>query len=428
MKLIDVSLLKEHPRNDEFFDDITGERWEEFLESIRTSGIIVPLVITQDYTVVSGNQRLRAAKKLGMKEVPCEIREYQDKDGVSKEDLILKDLIETNLRQRGIGNLNPMKTARCILELERIYGIRHGNNQYLGSGHETVSHASPKISQTELAQNIGITERRLQQLKKLNDLIPELQKLLEEGKLSSSAGTQLAFLEPEQQRELYEVLGEQIGSLKREEIQNIRKEAEEYKKRADEIQRKLVEAETEKQKIERMKAELEEKLKNIKPQIVEKVIEKVPDDYQTMKDTFNIMRQQAEQLNKKLAELQEEKKKLEEQNKQHLMQLQELQKTNKKLQEENQKYLKELTDTDVARTEEKYNFQLRRKLSDFAGEINKYVGEIEMLLRAKNDKNDKGIGILISEVIKALDHAKETLQVWDASDERMVQGEYRIVG
>jgi ParB-like chromosome segregation protein Spo0J len=123
---IKVQLLREHPRNKEFFDDIEGERWKDFVESIKTSGIIVPLVVTRDYTVVSGNQRLRAAKELGLEEVPCEVKTYEGKNGISKEDWILKDLIETNLRQRGIGNLNPVKTAKCIIELERIYGVKKG--------------------------------------------------------------------------------------------------------------------------------------------------------------------------------------------------------------------------------------------------------------------------------------------------------------
>ena len=34
----------------------------------------------------------------------------------------LEDLVETNIRQRGIGNPNPIKLGRCIKELERIYG------------------------------------------------------------------------------------------------------------------------------------------------------------------------------------------------------------------------------------------------------------------------------------------------------------------
>lgn len=43
---------------------------------------------------------------------------------IKNDDKILKDLIETNIRQRGIGNPNPVKLGRCIRELERIYGIR----------------------------------------------------------------------------------------------------------------------------------------------------------------------------------------------------------------------------------------------------------------------------------------------------------------
>lgn len=36
------------------------------------------------------------------------------------------DLIDTNIRQRGIGNPNPIKLGRYIKELERIYGIKEG--------------------------------------------------------------------------------------------------------------------------------------------------------------------------------------------------------------------------------------------------------------------------------------------------------------
>jgi ParB-like chromosome segregation protein Spo0J len=161
MEMIKIELLKEHPRNREFFDDIEGARWQEFVESIRTSGIIVPLVVTQDYVVVSGNQRLKAAKKLGLKEVPCEIRIYEDKDGLTKEDWMLKDLIETNLRQRGLGNLNPMKLARCILELERIYGVKRGGDRksiLVNSSYqsETVSHLISGNSQKENVADVGL--------------------------------------------------------------------------------------------------------------------------------------------------------------------------------------------------------------------------------------------------------------------------------
>lgn len=70
--------------------------------------------------------------------------------------------------QRGVGNVNPMKMARCIMELERIYGIRQGSNQYCLPNYSVGT-------QKQLANQIGLDQRQLQNYKKLNELIPELQ-------------------------------------------------------------------------------------------------------------------------------------------------------------------------------------------------------------------------------------------------------------
>lgn len=74
--------------------------------------------------------------------------------------------------QRGVGNVNPMKMARCIMELERIYGIRQGSNQYCLPNNSVGT-------QKQLADQIGIGVDTLQNYKKLNELIPELQSLVE---------------------------------------------------------------------------------------------------------------------------------------------------------------------------------------------------------------------------------------------------------
>ena len=95
MQMMKVNDLIPHPRNTEFFDDMTGEKWNEFLESVKTSGVIEPIVITQDKIIVSGHQRVRACKELGINEVLADTKHYDNDDAV------LKDLIETNVRQRG---------------------------------------------------------------------------------------------------------------------------------------------------------------------------------------------------------------------------------------------------------------------------------------------------------------------------------------
>lgn len=193
MQQINVNELKVHPRNSEFFDDMTGDAWKAFLESIKTSGVIEPVVITPDKVIISGHQRVRACKELGITTVLTDMRDYSD------EDKILKDLIETNIRQRGIGNPNPVKLGRCIKELERIYGVEHGNNQY--NRNPKVSESSIS-SQEQLADMIGISVDTLSNYKKLTELVPELQDWVETGILAPTTAIALVrYMSPSEQEE-----------------------------------------------------------------------------------------------------------------------------------------------------------------------------------------------------------------------------------
>ena len=179
MQQLNINELKPHPRNNEFFDDMTGDAWEAFKESIKTSGIIEPIVVTKDMIFVSGHQRVRAAKELGISTVMVDIRKYEN------DEQVLKDLIETNIRQRGIGNPNPIKLGRCIKELERIYGVEHGGDRKT---------SNPKLSdlnQSDIAEMIGISVDTLNNYKKLTELIPELEDLVETGILAPTTATAL---------------------------------------------------------------------------------------------------------------------------------------------------------------------------------------------------------------------------------------------
>lgn len=170
---------------------MTGDAWEAFKESIKTSGIIEPIVVTKDMIIVSGHQRVRAAKELGVSTVMVDIRKYEN------DEQVLKDLIETNIRQRGVGNPNPIKLGRCIKELERIYGVEHGGDRKT---------SNPKLSdlnQSDIAEMIGVSVDTLQNYKKLTELIPELEDLVETGILAPTTATALVKrMTPSEQEEL----------------------------------------------------------------------------------------------------------------------------------------------------------------------------------------------------------------------------------
>ncbi len=96
-------------------------------------------------------------------------------------------IIETNIRQRGIGNPNPTKLGRCIKELERIYGVRDGS----------AGQSEPKLSggdvlyQSDIAEMIGISVDTLQNYKKLAELVPELQDWVETGILAPTTAIKI---------------------------------------------------------------------------------------------------------------------------------------------------------------------------------------------------------------------------------------------
>ena len=84
-----VDELKPHPRNQEFFSDMTGDQWEKFLISIEeTGGPVEPIIITEDNVIVSGHQRVRACRELGIETVNAEVRQYNGKEFLEVSPLI----------------------------------------------------------------------------------------------------------------------------------------------------------------------------------------------------------------------------------------------------------------------------------------------------------------------------------------------------
>lgn len=82
-----------------------------------------------------------------------------------------KELTESNLRQRVLGNPNAMKLSRCIKEIERIYGVRNGSSNEKGNNRI----GEPKVlaDQSDVANMFGLSVDTLQNYKKLTELIPK---------------------------------------------------------------------------------------------------------------------------------------------------------------------------------------------------------------------------------------------------------------
>lgn len=72
MVRIDPRLLQPHPLNWEIYGP--PELDDDFIESVREHGVLEPLVIKEDYTILSGHRRWHAACIVGVAEVECRIK------------------------------------------------------------------------------------------------------------------------------------------------------------------------------------------------------------------------------------------------------------------------------------------------------------------------------------------------------------------
>ncbi|AEJ44331.1 ParB N-terminal domain-containing protein [Alicyclobacillus acidocaldarius] len=230
MNLIHIDKLRPHPKNAEYYVDLTGEKYEELKRSIEVHGIRDPLKILPDGTILAGHQRYRIAKELGIEQVPVAIYDVSPEEA---EYLLIAD----NEERRGEDN-DPMRKARRAKFLAEYWGIRRGGARRVVSGGEGAKgQFVPLKSIEDVGEQIGEDVRTTKRLLKLNDLIPELQALVSSGKLGTSAAEQLAYLSPEIQRSLYEALGEEIANRTFAETKELRRRLEEAERRDQETAR-----------------------------------------------------------------------------------------------------------------------------------------------------------------------------------------------
>ncbi len=97
--------FKNHP-----FHLYRDERLEDLVESIRTNGILIPMIVRSveddpngyKYEMLAGHNRLNGAKLAGLIEGPCIV-----KDGLSDEEALMY-VVETNVIQRSFTDMSTL--------------------------------------------------------------------------------------------------------------------------------------------------------------------------------------------------------------------------------------------------------------------------------------------------------------------------------
>jgi site-specific DNA-methyltransferase (adenine-specific) len=164
---VDVSTLKEYPFSKEIFDNLCDADYEALKNDITKHGIKVPLHILSDFTVICGHQRLRVAKDLRMKSVPCEVKNLKG------EIEIKLWAIDDNLLRR---QLTPEQRAMLIATKSELYEIKKGRPK---------KSAEPALLLEDIAAKMKVSRRTLMTARSYKRAIEELPELKCKGTVNS---------------------------------------------------------------------------------------------------------------------------------------------------------------------------------------------------------------------------------------------------
>ena len=161
---IDIDLIMPNPEQPR--SRFAEKALEELTQSIASNGVIQPIVVRKKgdkFEIVAGERRWRAAQRAGLKKIPAAVKE------VSDEKLLELALIENIQR----AELNPIEEAKAFRKLIDMIGL----------------------TQDQISERVGKDRTLIATTLRLLKLPDDIQKLVEEEKLSAGHGRALLMCE-----------------------------------------------------------------------------------------------------------------------------------------------------------------------------------------------------------------------------------------
>lgn len=174
-----IAKLKDHPRQAEMFGDVDEGELTALAENMQKRGQRDPVEITPDGTVVAGHQRVRAAKRLGWKEIEVVVRHDLAAGG---EAAVEEHFLEDNFVRR---QLSPLARARCIKRLME-----------LDEGREAARFGFLKKEELKkrIAARMGLSARSVSRYLLLLDAPAAVQRVFDRGLITLIVAGRVALL------------------------------------------------------------------------------------------------------------------------------------------------------------------------------------------------------------------------------------------
>ena len=205
---IELNLLENY--HDHPFTLYTGKRLEDMVDSIRENGILNPIIVLKKedgaYEILSGHNRVNAARLADLKTVQCIVKEH-----LSEEEAYTY-VIETNLMQRSFSDLLPTEKALVLkVRYEKIasQGKRNDLQKEINNLEQGIIEKESKAedktdSRKSLGKEYHLSGASIARYLRLNELSDSWKQDVDEDQIGLTMAVELSYLSKEIQEYLYQ--------------------------------------------------------------------------------------------------------------------------------------------------------------------------------------------------------------------------------
>ena len=191
------------------------EAMQETVESISRYGVLVPAIARPlpdgNYELISGHRRKNACDRAGYKTMPVIIRSFNDDEAIIA-------MVDSNLQRE---NILPSEKAKAYkMKLDAIK--RQGTRTDL-----TSTQFAQKLSVEKVAEQAGASKDQVRRYIRLTELKPELQQMVDEGKMGMTPAVELSYLNEDEQAIVLTALESEQAAPSLSQAKRIRKLSEE---------------------------------------------------------------------------------------------------------------------------------------------------------------------------------------------------------
>ena len=197
----EVPLSELHPFVGHPFEVRDDEDMQKLVDSIRENGVLTNLTVRRraegGYEIISGHRRFHAAQRAGLDRVKVQVWDIDD-------DQAIISMVDSNIQRE---HISPMEKARA-------YRMKYDALKRQGCRTDLTSPqvAAKLRTDDRVAADAGVSGDTVRRFIRLNNLVPDLQKKVDDGSLKFNPAVELSYLSPTEQNDFLDYIESQSCS------------------------------------------------------------------------------------------------------------------------------------------------------------------------------------------------------------------------